>query len=111
MPYKDLREFIARLEKEGEVARIKTEVDVKYEVGAICHKAFAIPDPEKRKALVFEKPKGCNMSLAVNLLGTRKRMCLALDTTPERFNRDWIERSRNSIKPVLVERGPCQEKV
>ena len=111
MPYKGLREFIARLEQEGEVVHVKAEVDVNYEVGAVCHKAFTIPDPEKRKALIFERPKGFRMPLAVNLLGTRKRMCLALDTTLESFNRDWIERSRNSIKPVLVERGPCQEKV
>ena len=56
MSYEDLREFIARLEGERELVHIEAEVDVKYEVVAICHKAFAIPDPEKRKALVFEKP-------------------------------------------------------
>lgn len=111
MPYKDLREFIARLEQEGDVAHIKTEVDVRYEVGAVCHKAFTIPDPEKRKALIFEKPKGSKMPLAVNFLGTRKFMALALDTTAERFHRDWIERAKNSIKPVMVEKGVCQENV
>src|SRR3989304_7040188 len=111
MPYEDLREFISRLEQEGEVVHVKAEVDVNYEVGAVCHKAFTIPDPEKRKALIFERPKGFRMPLAVNLLGTRRRMCLALDTTPESFNRDWVERSRNSIKPVVVDSGPCQEGV
>jgi UbiD family decarboxylase len=111
MPYRDVREFIARLEQEGEIAHIKAEVDVNYELGAVCYKAFSIPDPEKRKALIFERPKGHNMPIAVNLLGTRKRMCLALDTTPEQFHRDWIERSRNSIKPALVESGLCQEQV
>ncbi len=111
MPYNDLREFIAKLEEEGEVVHIKAEVDVNYEVGAICHKAFAIDDPERRKALIFENPKGHDIPLAVNLLGTRKRMYLALETTPERFHREWVERSRNSIKPVLVDSGPCQEVV
>ncbi|MBM2831434.1 MAG: hypothetical protein HW414_486 [Dehalococcoidia bacterium] len=111
MPYSDIREFIARLEQEGEIAHIKAEVDVNYELGAVCYKAFNIPDPEKRKALIFEKPKGHNVPIAVNLLGTRKRMCLALDTVPERFHGDWIERAKNSIKPVVVESGPCHEKV
>ena len=35
MPFKDLREFIARLEKEGEVQRIEEEVDWNLEAGAI----------------------------------------------------------------------------
>jgi UbiD family decarboxylase len=36
MAYVDLREFIARLEQEKEIIRVKTEVDIKYEMGAVC---------------------------------------------------------------------------
>ncbi|MBI4187082.1 MAG: UbiD family decarboxylase, partial [Chloroflexi bacterium] len=35
MPFKDLREFISRLEKEGELERIPEEVDWNLEAGAI----------------------------------------------------------------------------
>ena len=36
MAYADLREFIARLEQEKEIVRVKTEVDIRYEMGAVC---------------------------------------------------------------------------
>ncbi|MFC1968085.1 UbiD family decarboxylase [Chloroflexota bacterium] len=112
MPYNDLREFIQRVEQEGELAHIKAEVDIEYEIGAVCHKAFfSEGDPEKRKALIFERPKGYEIPLAVNLLGTRKRMCMALETTPESFHRDWLERSARPIKPVIVDWGPCKENI
>ncbi|GAI32961.1 unnamed protein product, partial [marine sediment metagenome] len=35
MPFKDVREFIAKLEKEGEALRIEEEVDWNLEAGAI----------------------------------------------------------------------------
>ena len=40
MPYRDLREFLKKLEKEGEVLKIEPEVDLKYEVGAVCRLAL-----------------------------------------------------------------------
>ena len=36
MPFSDLREFISKLDEAGELARVRKEVDPKYEVGAIC---------------------------------------------------------------------------
>ena len=35
MAYKDLREFVERLEREGELKRIKTEVDSELEITEI----------------------------------------------------------------------------
>ena len=39
MPFKDIREFISKLEKEGEAQRIDEEVDWYLEAGAILHRA------------------------------------------------------------------------
>jgi len=36
MPFADLREYLNALEKAGELARVKKEVDPKFELGAIC---------------------------------------------------------------------------
>ena len=36
MPFADLREYLNALEKAGELARVKKEVDRKFELGAIC---------------------------------------------------------------------------
>jgi len=47
MPFKDVREFIARLEKEGEAQRIEEEVDWDLEAGAMLRKSAeaGLPTP------------------------------------------------------------------
>jgi UbiD family decarboxylase len=50
MPYRDLREYIAKLEELGELARVSKEVDPKYELGAICNAAH----DRGRKAVAAE---------------------------------------------------------
>jgi UbiD family decarboxylase len=68
MAYVDLREFIARLEQEKEIIRVKTEVDIKYEMGAVCRHVLNAGGVEKNKALFFEKPKGYSIPVAAGLL-------------------------------------------
>jgi len=51
--FNDLREFIEKLEKEGELKRIKTEVDWNLEIGAIMRKVHDVDGP----AILFEKIK------------------------------------------------------
>ncbi len=111
MPYKDLREFIRRLEEDDEVSRVKIEVDLNYEVGAICSKVMDMGGVGGSKALIFEKPKGYIIPLAVNLLSTRKRYCMAIDTNPEELDQEWAERTKNPLPPVMVEHGPCKENI
>ncbi len=111
MPYADLREFIDRVEREGELARVKAEVDLNYEVGAICHRNYDFGADNNSKALVFEKPKGYDTPLVVNLLGTYRRYAMAIDTTPENFTKTWKEKTANPIAPVMVKTGPCKENI
>jgi 4-hydroxy-3-polyprenylbenzoate decarboxylase len=79
--YKDLREFIARLEKEGELRRIKLEADVDLEITEITDRVSKSQGP----ALLFEKPcsrkDGVTYSvpLLINTLGTKRRLELALE--------------------------------
>ncbi len=75
MAYKDLREFLQRLEKEGELKRIGAEVDWKLEVTEITDRTTKRGGP----ALLFENIKGYKTPLAINLFGTLRRMCLALE--------------------------------
>ena len=74
MAYKDLREFLERLEREGELRRIAAEVDWKLEVTEITDRTTKRGGP----ALLFENIKGYNTPLAINLFGSLRRMCLAL---------------------------------
>jgi 4-hydroxy-3-polyprenylbenzoate decarboxylase len=53
MGYKDLREFIRKLEEEGELQRVKVEVDWNLELSAIMRRVFEVNGP----ACLFERVK------------------------------------------------------
>src|ERR1051325_10137934 len=73
MPVKDLREWIALLEREGELVRVAAEVDPDREVTEIVDRTVKAGGP----ALLFENPKGARHPLLINQFGTERRMCLA----------------------------------
>ena len=73
MPARDLREWIALLEREGELVRVSAEVDPQLEVTEIVDRTVRAGGP----ALLFEHPKGAQHPLLINQFGTEKRMCLA----------------------------------
>ena len=75
MAYKDLREFIARLEKEGELVRIRERVSARLEITEITDRVSKALGP----ALLFENVDGSSMPVAINLMGNERRMKLALD--------------------------------
>ena len=75
MAYRDLRAFIERLESEGELKRIRAEVDPVLEITEIADRTTRAGGP----ALLFEKPKGSRVPLLINALGTERRMNLALE--------------------------------
>jgi 4-hydroxy-3-polyprenylbenzoate decarboxylase len=126
MPPHDLREWIALLEREGELVRIAAEVDPRLEVTEIVDRVVKAGGP----ALLFERPKGSSLPLLVNQFGTERRMCLAfgvssLDEIGERVG-EILElqppeglaakvrglRTLKSIadsRPRTVRRGACQE--
>ena len=71
MAYRDLREFINRLEREGELKRIAAEVDVDLEITEITDRVSKSGGP----ALLFENPRSAKegvayaMPLMINSLG------------------------------------------
>src|ERR671915_541452 len=73
-PPGDLREWVALLEREGELVRVGAEVDPYLEVTEITDRTVKAGGP----ALLFEHPKGAERPLLINQFGTERRMCLAL---------------------------------
>jgi 4-hydroxy-3-polyprenylbenzoate decarboxylase len=71
MPYKDLREFLRRIEKEGELARIREEVSPILEITEITDRVCKMP--KGGKALLFERVKGYSTAVLTNMLGSEKR--------------------------------------
>ena len=69
----DLRQWIALLEREGELVRVTAEVDPHLEVTEIVDRTVRSGGP----ALLFERPKGSSHALLINQFGTERRLCLA----------------------------------
>src|ERR1700756_3055126 len=76
MPALDLRDWVALLEREGELARVSVEVDPYLEITEIADRTVKAGGP----ALLFENPKGSQHPLLINQFGTERRMCLAFGT-------------------------------
>jgi len=74
-PPASLRDWIALLEREGELVRIDAEVDPHLEVTEIVDRTVKANGP----ALLFANPKGSSHPLLINQFGTERRMCLAFD--------------------------------
>jgi 4-hydroxy-3-polyprenylbenzoate decarboxylase len=74
MKYKDLRDFINQLEKQGELKRIAVEVDPYLEMTEICDRTLKQEGP----ALLFENPKGSNIPVLANLFGTPHRVAMGM---------------------------------
>src|SRR3954454_6832240 len=70
---RDLREWIALLEREGELVRVAAEVDPRLEVTEIVDRTVKDGGP----TLLFENARGAQHALLVNQFGTERRMCLA----------------------------------
>jgi len=73
--HQDLREFISCLEESGELKRISAEVDPVLEITEITHRVTRAGGP----ALLFEHPKGSRVPLLINMLGSERRVELALE--------------------------------
>jgi len=129
MACKDLREFIALLEAEGELKRIQTEVDPYLEVTEICDRTLRSNGP----ALLFENPKGSSIPLLANLFGNTRRIALAMGqqdlqglrdvghllaflkepTPPKGWKQIWENlptyRQVLNITPTVKKSAPCQD--
>ncbi len=75
MAYRDLQEFIKRLEKLRELKRIKEPVSPELEITEITDRVCKMHGP----ALLFENVPGYKMPVLMNAFGSFKRMSLALE--------------------------------
>ncbi len=129
MKYKDLRDFIAQLEKKGELKRITQEVDPVLEMTEISDRTLKQGGP----ALLFENPKGFNIPVLANLFGTPDRVAMGMGETsvtalrgvgellsqlkepePPKGMKDAMDKIpvfKNvlNMAPKLVKNPPCQE--
>ena len=74
MPCHDLRDFLTRLERSGDLRRIQHPVSPHLEMTALCDRVLRAGGP----ALLFENPIGHTMPVLANLFGTPGRVARAM---------------------------------
>ncbi len=77
MPIEEVGEFIEKLEKAGELKRIKTQVDADLEIAEILRRVMYSNGP----ALLFENVKNHDMPVLGNAFGSLKRLEIGLETS------------------------------
>lgn len=111
MAYADLREFIAKLESEGELAKISAEVDWNLELSHVAK----LNEEQKGPALLFQNVKGYDWPVFTSALATPARLALALGlakTTPFMdIVKTWVDRVEKKIPVNRVDSGPCKENI
>jgi 4-hydroxy-3-polyprenylbenzoate decarboxylase len=139
MTYRSLRDFIQRLEKDGELVRVAEPVSTVLEMTEIQTRLIAQGGP----AVIFEKPIKADgtpseMPVLVNLFGTVKRVAMGVTmegpertdakalravgeilatlrqpepprTLGEAFELLPLAKTILAMKPKSVSRAPCQE--
>ncbi len=100
MTYKSLKEFITRLESEGELVRITEQVSPILEIAEITDRVSK--SPEGGKALLFENVEGSAMPVLINAFGSWRRIRMALGVSSlENIARE-IERYLKIAPPATL---------
>lgn len=77
MPIQDIHEFVAELERQGELKRVTTQVDTNLEIAEILKRVMY----QKGPAVLFENVKGYDMPVLGNAFGSMKRLEIGLETS------------------------------
>ena len=133
MPYRSLRDFIERLEKDGQLVRVQAPVSPFLEMTEIQTRLLAEGGP----AVLFENVVGPDgrrhdMPVLVNLFGTVERVALGMERRPDQLRElgetlaflkqpeppgGWREaldmlpmvKAAMTMRPKTVSAAPCQE--
>ena len=73
--YKNLREYIARLEREGELVRVKAPVSTRFEIAEITDRV--VKSEGGGKAILFENT-GTEFPVITNMMGSSRRIAMAM---------------------------------
>lgn len=95
-PFPDLRAFLDRLRRDGDLAVVEAPVDPKLEVAEIHRRVIAAGGP----ALLFTHPKGSDTPLVTNLFGTPERARLAFGERPHRLIRRLTSLVHELVPPT-----------
>jgi len=129
--YKDLRDFVQQLEIQGELKRVKQQIDPNLEMTEICDRTLRAEGP----AILFENPTGYKIPVLGNLFGTPKRVAMGMgaddvsslreigkllaylkEPEPPKGFRDALDKMPVfkqvlHMSPKVLRKAPCQDVV
>lgn len=108
---KDLRDYIAACEREGQLLRIKAEVDWNLELSHIAK----LNEEKKGPALLFENVKGYKTPVITSTCTTTERLAIIMGAPKQSslvdLMRLWVEKAQRNIPPKMLSTGPCKENI
>ena len=114
MIYRDFREWIAHLEQEGELVRVKREIHLEPDSGAIGRAILDIDGP----AVLAENVYGYETKMATGLFASLRRVAMAMGLPKNasfKEQKEAIHRAyqRYPVKSKMVDRkdAPCKENI
>lgn len=131
MKYRDLRDFMAGLERLGELTKVAEPVSARLEMTALSDMVLRAGGP----ALWFQRPDGYKFSALTNLFGTPRRVALGMGAAEVNELRDvgrllaslkepeppkglkdagrllQMAKALWDMKPAVAGRAACQEEV
>src|SRR4030095_1342182 len=131
MKYSDLRDFIAGLERAGDLRRVANPVSARLEMTALSDLVLRRGGP----ALLFERPHGYKIPVLTNLFGAPRRVAMGMGASDVGELRDigvmlaslkepeppkglkdagrllQMAKAVWDMKPATVSRAACQQEV
>jgi len=95
--FQDLSSFVKKLDQEGELVNIHTEVDPSLEIAEIHRRVVQ----NGGKALFFHNVKGSSFPVVTNLFGSDKRVDLAFGSRAEQVVKTLVELATGPFPPAL----------
>ncbi|HKZ50324.1 MAG TPA: UbiD family decarboxylase [Dehalococcoidia bacterium] len=115
MAIKSTRQFIAALQKTGDIVEVNREVDWDLEVGAVVRRLNETQGPAALFNKVKDYPEGYRILGAP--LATYRRMAIAMSLPPEtpirEVRSEFERRMASPVRPVLIRRedAPCKQNI
>lgn len=103
MSDQSMRGFLAALEKDGELHRVKRSIDPRFEISSVLWLRRAGP------AQLFERVENGAMPLVANVLNSRNRVARGLGIARNGLHERCVAALRERIPPTLSAVGSAQE--
>jgi len=108
----DLRDYVSKCEKVGQLKRVKAEVDWELELSHVCK----LVEEKSGPALLFENIKGYDSPVLTGAFGTTQRLAIILGKNPDlsmvELTKEWVNVAVKEVIPAKsVKDGPIFENI